>query len=230
MESVEKSILMPDATSFRETYDAEIRDLTIRGRHFRFLVPRTLDAFVDPADVFRDFPLWAKIWEASIVLADHLAAMPARPEKRFLEIGVVGIVAAAFGHRITWTEHNPHALRFARESARLNLNAGDTFPDIVPLDWNRPRLEGAFDCIIGSEVVYRESDFEPIRKLLLTYLAPGGEAILAEGIRSTSLSFFRQMAETFDLRASRKTLRSPGKEIRVILCSMRAKGGASQVR
>jgi SAM-dependent methyltransferase len=225
---------MPDASTFQKDPNAEVRNLTIRGRRFRFLVPRTLDAFVDSADVFRDFPLWAKVWEASIVLADHLAALPADPRKRFLEIGgglgVVGIVAAAFGHRVTLTEYNPDALRFARENARLNLDEKEMMPDIMPLDWNRPDLEGVFDCIVGSEVVYRESDFEPIQRLLRAYLAPGGEAILAEGIRNTSVSFFRQMAGAFDLRAVRKTLRSPGKEIRVILCSMRAKGGASQVR
>lgn len=233
----EKSIPMMDAASFQTTPDAETRDLTIRGRHFRFLVPRTLDAYVDPADVFRDFPLWAKIWEASIVLAHHLAAMPADPRRRFLEIGggigVVSIVAAAFGHRVTLTEYNPDALRFARENARLNLDDRGASPDIVPLDWNRPALEGSFDCVMGSEVVYRESDFEPIRKLILDYLAPGGEAILAQEIRGTSLSFFRQMAGTFDLRASRKTLRSPGAESRVILCSMRPKErvpGSAHVR
>jgi len=139
----------------RMTGETETRHLTIRGREFRFYVPKTLDSFVDPEDVFRDFPLWAKIWEASIILADHLAGMSPEPGKRFLEIGaglgVVGVVAAAFGHRMTVTEINPDAVRFARANAKLNLHAGESLPEMKRLDWNRPGSEQAYDYIVGNQ-------------------------------------------------------------------------------
>jgi predicted nicotinamide N-methyase len=214
--------------SFHHEYETSTADLVIRERRFRFFVPTSLDRFVDQADVFHDFPLWAKIWEASVVLSDHLAAMPVDPERRFLEIGcgmgVVGIVAAAFGHRITITEYNSDALNFARANVSANLSA-DSAADIevARLDWNQPQLEGRFDAIVGSEVIYKDTDFEPILKLFQTCLNPSGEIILAEGFRKTSLEFFRQVSGRFDISAQKKTLRSQGEAFPVILAKMRFK-------
>ena len=79
---------------------------------------------MDPQDIFQNFPLWIKIWEASLVLAEYLAGMEAEEGKRLLEIGcgigVVGIVASSFGHHLTMTEYNQDALNFARANALLN--------------------------------------------------------------------------------------------------------------
>ncbi len=213
--------------SFHRQYETDIADLVIRDRRFRFFVPKSLDKFVDQGDIFHDFPLWAKIWEASIVLSDHLAAMPVDPEKRFLEIGcgmgVVGIVAAAFGHRVTMTEYNPDALNFARANARANLSSENGDLDIAELDWSRPRLEGLFDTILGSEVIYKETDYQSILKLFKTYLRPSGEIVLAEGVRKTSIEFFKQVSGRFDISAQKKTLRSKGEAFPVILAKMRFK-------
>jgi len=213
---------------FHRQYETDTADLVIRDRRFRFFVPKSLDKFVDQEDVFHDFPLWAKIWEASIVLADHLAAMPVDPERRFLEIGcgvgVVGIVAAAFGHRITITEYNSDALNFARANVHANLSADPAaFIEVARLDWNRPQLDGRFDFVVGSEVIYKETDFQAILKLFETCLRPSGEIILAEGVRKTSLEFFRQVSGRFDISARKKTLRSKGEAFPVILAKMRFK-------
>jgi predicted nicotinamide N-methyase len=214
--------------SFHRQYETDTADLVIRDRRFRFFVPKSLDRFVDQGDVFHDFPLWVKIWEASIVLADHLAGMPVNPERRFLEIGcgvgVVGIVAAAFGHRITMTEYNSDALDFARANVHTNLSADNAAGiEIARLDWNRPRLEGRFDAIVGSEVIYQETDFQAILKLFETCLRPSGGIVLAEGVRKTSLEFFRQVSGRFDISAQKKTLRSKGEAFPVILAKMRFK-------
>jgi 2-polyprenyl-3-methyl-5-hydroxy-6-metoxy-1,4-benzoquinol methylase len=214
--------------TFHQRYETDTSDLVIRNRHFQFFVPRRLDDFLDPVDIFRDFPLWSKIWEASLVLADHLAQTPPDPEKRFLEIGcglgLAGIVAASFGHRVTATEYNTHALDFVRANARANLPSSAGNLEILALDWNKPRLEGSFDCILGSEVIYHKKDFEPILKLLRTYLRPEGHIILAAAIRKTSVEFFRQMARVFHMTARKKVLRSDGNEARFILCTLRFKG------
>lgn len=213
--------------SFRQEYETDTSDLAIKDRHFRFFVPKSLDKFLDPGDLFHDFPLWSKIWEASIILSDYLAGIPVDSEKRFLEIGcgtgVVGVVASSFGHRVTMTEYNPDALNFARANARANLTARDPGLEIIELDWSKPRLEGLFDYIIGSEVIYKEKDYQPILKLLKTYLRPSGEIILAEGVRKTSMEFFRQMSELFDITAQKKILRSREEEVRVILARMKSK-------
>lgn len=208
--------------SFHKTYETDVREIGVRGRRFRFFVPRHIEPFVNPDDVMHDFPLWSKIWEASLVLSDHIAGLPPVPGRRFLEIGagigVVGIVAATFGHEITMTEHNPHALQFAGANA---LENGLADIEIMDLDWNHPTLEGAFDCIVGSEVVYRERDFEALEKLFRRLLKPEGEILLAEGIRKTSMEFFARMQERYRLEARKKVLRSEGREVPVVLCTMR---------
>ncbi len=214
--------------SFQRRYETDTADLVIRDRRFRFFVPRSLDTFVDQGDIFHEFPLWAKIWEASMVLADHLAAMPLDPERRLLEIGcgvgVVGIVAAAFGNRVTMSEYNSNALDFARANVHANLSANNgTSIEVMRLDWNQPKLVGRFDAIVGSEVIYKETDFQSILKLVETCLNPSGEIILAEGFRKTSMAFFSQVSERFDITAQRKTLRSKGEAFPVILAKMRFK-------
>jgi len=210
--------------AFHERYDTDTRDLSVRNRHFKFFVPKSIDPFIDPDDIFHDFPLWSKIWDASIVLADHLAGVAPNPEKHLLEIGggmgLVGIVAAGFGHSVTLTEHNADALNFARANAAINpcRNGGDL--EIIELDWNRPTLYGAFDHIVGSEVIYNEKDYDPLLNLFRTYLGPEGSVILAERARKTSIEFFRRMSALFDITARKKILRVEGEEIPLILADM----------
>ena len=210
--------------SFKKQYDVDTTDVTIRERGFRFFVNRSLDPFIDSEDIFHDFPLWTKIWEASIVLADYLAGLDVKQEKSFLEIGcgigLVGIVAASFGHRMIMTEYNRDALNFARANAQLNQTQD---LDIRKLDWNRPQLEGTYDYIVGSEVIYKERDFESLTNLFRTYLVEGGEIILAEGIRKTSMAFMKKMGDRYQITAQRKVLRGNDTEIPLMLARMRGK-------
>jgi 2-polyprenyl-3-methyl-5-hydroxy-6-metoxy-1,4-benzoquinol methylase len=204
--------------------ETEEKSVVIRGRKFTLLTPKFIEEYIDAQDPVRDFPLWAKSWEASWVLADFLAGLPAEPGKRLIEIGcglgLVGVVAASFGHKVIMTEHNPDAIEFARANAEMNHCAD---MEIVDLDWTSPGLYGRFDYIVGSEVVYHEKDFEPLRNLFERLLKPGGEVILCEGIRRTSLDFFKEMQRHFDFKAQQKSIRSPEKTVLVILCRMKPK-------
>ena len=109
---------------FYKEYETETTEVVINNKKFSLLLPRYLYPFINPIDLFHDFPLWAKIWKASWVLSGYLAGMPVDDDKRILEIGggigLVSIVAAAFGHQITMTEYNPDALNFARANAHRN--------------------------------------------------------------------------------------------------------------
>lgn len=207
--------------SFKDEYEPQIAELAIRDRPYRLFVPGSLDKFINPEDVFQNFPLWSKLWEASLVLADFIAGKGVEKEKRWIEIGsglgLVSIVAATLGHDVTMTEYNPHALNFSRANALLNQ-----CPDLIvaELDWNNPQLGGTFDYILGSEVVYHEKNFQPLLNLLNKYLKPDGEIYFCEGIRKTSMEFFNQMQAHFQIEARKKTLRSTSEEIPVILARM----------
>jgi hypothetical protein len=63
------------------------------------------------------------------------------------------------------TEYNRDSLNFARANARVNHIPESAAPDIVELDWTKPRLEGRYQMILGSEVVYKEEYFEPLMAL-----------------------------------------------------------------
>lgn len=207
--------------AFYDTYDTDSNEMMIGGRKFTFLTPHTLEAFVDGDDLLKNFPLWAKIWEASWVLADHLAARPEDPEKSFLEIGgglgVVSIVASAFGHRITMTEYNPHALQFAQANARVNQCP---FLRITEMDWHAPRLDERYDVIAASEVVYHQRDFAPLQALFDNYLKPHGEIIIAAAMRKITGEFLHGMQKYYNITAKQKVLRSEDEEMRIALCRL----------
>ena len=207
--------------SFKQEYETDTADIVIRNRKFSFFVPKSLDRFIDPENVFNNFPLWAKIWEPCLILADYLASMPVNPEKRFLEIGsglgLVGIVASSFGHKVTMTEYNYDAINFARANALINDCPN---LEIMQLDWNKPEIEGTFDRIIGSEVIYKEESFYPILRLFRTYLKKDGEIMLVERPRKTNMEFFRQMSKLFNITAQKKIIRNASEEIRVMMCRM----------
>jgi len=210
--------------NFHERYDTDETQVAVNDRSFQLLLPKTIDQFIDSEDLFNDFPLWAKVWEASLVLADYMARRAPDRRERILEIGsgvgFVGVVASAFGHRITSTEYNTDAMAFARANAVIN---GCNNLEIEVLDWHQPDLAGTFDLIIGSEVIYRERDFKPLLNLFSTCLNPEGEIILTSGMRKTDLFFFKEMEKFFSIGVQKKTLRSDDKTADVLLVKMRAK-------
>jgi predicted nicotinamide N-methyase len=196
----------------------------IGGRKFQVLLPQDLTRFINTRDVFHKFPLWAKIWPASWVLADYLAQMPAASSQKILEIGggagLVSIVAAACGHNITLTESNPDALQFARANAHVN---GCPQLPIRELDWNRPQLKEPVDFIVASEVAYKKEDLQPLLSLFKRCLSSDGEVLLAGEMRRVSKEFYRQLETGFNVRAQKKVLRSSSEEIAVFLIRMTRK-------
>lgn len=203
---------------FQSDYDAEIFPVKIGKHELRFYKPKSIDRFINPDDLMDGFPLWAKIWEASAVLVQYMADLPVKPERRILELGsglgVAGICAAVLGHHIMLTEYNPDALNFLRANAEINHCRHLT---VHHLDWVKPTLEGTFDLIIGSEIVYQESTVKALGGIFEQFLAPRGKVILAEGIRSTGAIFFEKMSARFDIRTKKFTLRSREKLETVIL-------------
>jgi predicted nicotinamide N-methyase len=210
--------------SFYKQYDTDTTELVINGRKFKILLPKDLSGFIDPNDVFHDFPLWAKIWRASWVLAVFLAEMPPAAEKNFLEIGagagLVSIVAASFGHRITMTEFNPDALRFAQANAIIN---GCPQLPIRELDWNRPQPAETFDYIVASEVTYKKEHVATLVKLFKSYLKPEGTVYLTGEMRRVSRDFYQQLETAFNIRVQKKILRFAGEETAVFLFQMTGK-------
>ena len=195
-------------------YNAYPTEIAVAGKRLRFLKAKEIEGALDGVCLGEDgspeFPFWLKIWEASVVLANFLSRIPQDDNKEWLEVGagmgVAGIFSAAFGHRMTITDHNEEALKFARANATLNGLENIKF---ALLDWTRSTAANQFDYIIGSEVVYREDLFEPLMQVFRSSLLPGGYIFLAGDVRRKSpLKFFDMLRDDFEIERSSHTLRT----------------------
>ncbi len=206
---------------FLSVQDTVVREMTVQGRKYSFRVPLNIDRFIDADDLKRNFPLWARIWKASWILADHLARMPIETGGSILEIGsglgVASIVAASIGHRVTMTEYDENALEFARANAAIN---GCHALKIEKLDWHAPSFEERFDTIVGSEVLYHERDFEALLALFSGFLKLDGQVILTMKPRRSAMNFFNQAQKKFSISMKKIQMKAVDEFTQVFLCRM----------
>ena len=224
MNNIKNKRIEFDLNQFYRDYETEQIPMVVNKKKFKFLIPKNIDRFINKDNLFDGFPLWAKIWEATTVLSCYMADLPINSEKKFLEIGagigVVGIVASSFGHRVLMSEYNSDALNFARANAVIN-NCDDL--EIKYLDWNKPVCDELFDQIIGSEVVYKKKDIKSLLILFNKCLKSDGDVTLAEGVRETGSIFFKEMQQYFHIKAGKRILRTDDSSKQFVLFQMKRK-------
>lgn len=171
-----------------------------------------------------DAPFWAKLWEASLMLAYFLGKQPVNPHHQLLEIGaglgIVGIYAALCGHRITITDINEDALLFARANALLN---GLTDLEIRKLDWSDVGETRRYDAIVGSEVVYDRRSYPLLVAFLRRSLASEGVIFLAKNAELPAPSFFEELTKCFVFKKTSQSLRLDGEAQQIELFAVRHK-------
>src|SRR5438270_11129964 len=105
-------------------------NVIVEGRTFRISRPKDSDKLLDHPAVRSAFaadeylPYWTELWPAARMLAKAIFHEPWMPAVEALEIGcglgLPGIVALSRGLRVTLSDYDATALRFAAENARLN--------------------------------------------------------------------------------------------------------------
>ncbi len=175
-------------------------------------------------EALQSFPYWIKIWESAIILAAHLAEQNLDKTQTVLELGagmgVVGMFLAASGHPVTLTDYNDDALALMKQNVdRNNLSSAR----IQKLDWNDPpRSMDKYDIVCGAELVYRQTDAEPVLQTIRQCLKPDGAAFLAHNIRQLSMvEFLAQAGEIFDIEHTGKSITMDGKKKQVVIHTMR---------
>ncbi len=197
----------------------ETEEISVRGQTLKIFLPAKLEEIFqgDPFLEIEKFPFWARVWEASLVLADYVATI--KPPKRILELGaglgVPSLVAAKIGHKVVATDYEKLPLEFIELSAKENNLSVET----RILDWRNPDLSGKFDLIIGSEVVFRKSLFEPLLEIFKNYLADQGEVIISHPSerKRTLIPFLHLAQKHFKILTSIRKLKDEEKTVEIIL-------------
>lgn len=218
------------ADNISDKFEIEPKSIGIGGKKLELLTVANLDPFLAEIeakgdDALSSFPFWVKIWEAAIVLTDHLVHQDLDPSLSVLEVGagmgVTGLFLGAFGHPVTVTDYNDDALALLEKNIDHN---GLTSVKVEKLDWHNPEIEGKFDIVCGAELIYKESDVAPVINLVKTYLKPGGTVYVAHDIRRMSMIEFLKAAETdFDIQHAGKSFTGKDQKLKIVLHTLQLK-------
>jgi 2-polyprenyl-3-methyl-5-hydroxy-6-metoxy-1,4-benzoquinol methylase len=214
----------------RTKHELELIPLAIGGKELELHGITKWDSFVTDLEqkgeeYISQFPFWVKIWEASIVLADHLIVMGIKKEMEILEIGagmgIIGLFLGAFGHKVTITDYEEDALELLRMNVEHN---GLHTVSVKKLNWNKPDLTEKYDIICGSELIYNETSFEPIISLFKKYLQPDGTVFLSHDLsRMCIIKFIGMVPGRFEIHNMIKTLRGEDKLHKVMIHKLHLK-------
>ena len=90
------------------------------------------------------------------------------------------------GADVVCTDYDSLTLTLARYNAKLN---GCSSLSFRLLDWYKPDIEGAFDLVVGSEVVYFEKSFRPLLSVIRQYTRTDGQVVLSDQHRPQMKAF-----------------------------------------
>ncbi|XP_003453226.1 protein N-lysine methyltransferase METTL21A [Oreochromis niloticus] len=116
----------------------------------------------------------AVVWDAAVVMCMYLELGKVELKgKKAIELGagtgLVGIVAALLGARVTITDREP-ALDFLSANVKANLPPDSQQSVVVSeLTWGEGLEQypaGGFDVVLGADIVYLEDTFLPLLETL----------------------------------------------------------------
>jgi predicted nicotinamide N-methyase len=153
-------------------------------------------------------PYWADLWPASRMLAKAILHEPWTPGTEALEVGcglgLPGIVALSMGVKVTFSDYDACALRFAADNARLN---GYADYRTMQLDWRSPPDDLRAQVILASDLVYELRNVAPIVAFIRKVLLPGGVCLLTDQDRIPSYAL-REILQNEGLPFTTKMMRA----------------------
>ncbi len=165
----------------------------VDDRTFTIIRPGASDQLLDHPSVQTAFasdeymPYWADLWPAARMLAKTIVKEKWPPGLRVLEIGcglgLPGVVALTMGARVTFSDYDATALRFAADNAETN--GFDNF-EKMQMDWRYPPSDVKFPMILASDLIYEMRNVVPLVTLIKEMLEPAGECLLTDQDRVPS--------------------------------------------
>lgn len=193
-------------------YEIKVQTLAIDGAvdlQIRSLLDH--QQFADPAGAAEalgissaQWPLFGQVWPSGLHLAAAMAVRPLTDGERILEIGCGLALASLVCHRrgaeVTASDIHPLAGAFLLENLRLNELApmrychGDWSEDAPPPTSGQPRVQGRFDLIIGSDVLYERDDGGALAAFIEKHALRACELLIVDPNRGNRSAFGKRMA------------------------------------
>lgn len=197
----------------------EEEKITIRGQTLSVYRPARLEDIFqgDPFLEVEKFPFWFKIWESSLILADYIATL--EPSLEILELGaglgVASLFASYFGHKVLATDYEDLPLELIKKSAQKN----GLLLEVRKLDWRKSDLSLKFDIIMGAEIVFKKSLYDPLLNIFNENLKESGQILIAHSMeRKRILVPFLYKAEPyFEIQTSLRRLKGTDEMAEIIL-------------
>lgn len=193
-------------------YEVKVQTLAIDGAadlQIRSLLDH--QQFADPAGAAEalgissaQWPLFGQVWPSGLHLAAAMAVRPLTEGERILEIGCGLALASLVCHRrgaeVTASDIHPLAGAFLLENLRLNALTpmrychGDWSEDAEASAGRAPRVQGQFDLIIGSDVLYERDDGGALSAFIARHALPRCELLIVDPNRGNRAAFGKRMA------------------------------------
>ncbi len=153
------------------------------------------------------WPLFGLLWPSSMELAAWMAERPLVDGETILEVGcglgLASLVAHRRGSIVTASDCHPLASSFLAENVRLNdlpslpyrhghWSASDEARERHP----HPVVRGAFDLIIGSDVLYERDEDGHLSRFIERHAQPAAEVLIVDPNRGNRAAFNRRMAHS----------------------------------
>jgi len=204
--------ILPIYERLRHAYAVGFEPVRLGELRLHLLRITDIEPLLDGKNPLEDvsaFPFWVKLWESSLVLARLLASQPGA-DKSLLELGaglgLPGLAAAARGWQVVLSDFEEVILDFQRVNAAANHLPA---VECRLLDWLTPGDLPRYDCLVGAEILFRETFFEPLLEVFRRALKPGGVIYLAHEQERRSLAPFLALADKeYLIGCQRHTLKS----------------------